>query len=749
VVLLCMLWAAPSALATSSVVTNTDDSGAGSLRQAVTAANSDGAADNITFAPGVTGQINLTSGGLAITDDLTITGPGATALVVNGNNAATILQISGSTTVAVSGLGFASGLSTSSGLAGAIQNGGTLSVSQSDFGVNHAVGGGGGAIQNTGTLTVRDSTFAANAAGGTGSGPGDGIGSGGAIDNANGASLTVSGSTFGSNTAGGDGAAAIDSGDGSGGAIASAGPATITNSTFTANRAGGTAGTGGFSGQGTGGAIDARGSTATLINDTIDANSVGSAPTSSGAGINGTGAVIAQSTIVSGNTGAANCQTSSTITSDHSLEGPVGQTSCGFDLASADPLLEPLADNGGPTQTQALGTASPAIGAVPLASCRTTTDQRGLPRPDIGDSRCDVGAYEVQQPDLTATATDDVNGAVPFARSWTWKLHIANAGRSPASFASGQTILLDDLPASGLAYGTPAVATAGGVSGTVGCQVASAELSCAPSGGAASLPAGSAVDVSVAATPSAAGTYTEPRARGTCAVDPFSVIGEANEANNACSDVVTVAPAPVPAPPSARISAPRSGGTYTQDQAVRTSFSCAEGANGPGLASCIDSNHGAAPAGRLDTSTRGAHVYAVTATSRDGNRFTADLTYRVVKRLTVSIATSRTTVAGHRAPVHVTCNGGAAGASCRGRLSLTLKIGKGKRAKVMTVGSSSYSLRSGARGKTLSVQLTAGGLTRLRHAAGRHLKVVAVVTLKSKPTIHRTLVLRLPANRRG
>jgi hypothetical protein len=756
-VLVCVLWVAPSALATSSVVTNTDDSGAGSLRQAVTAANNDAAADTITFAPGVTGQISLTGGELTITHDLTITGPGATALVLNGNNATTILQVSGSTTVAVSRLGFASGRSSSSGEAGAIQNAGSLSVSDSDFGFNTATAAGpnagGGAIQNTGTLTVTDSSFGSNAAGGAGSNVDlSGIGTGGAIDNA-GTSLTVSGSTFAQNTAGGNGGGGVDSGQGRGGAIFSSAPMTITDSTFTANQAGGTLAGGGLSGEGFGGAISVGASSAILVNDTIDANSLGSASlATSGAGIDSTGGTVtAQSTIVSGNTGGANCRTSLAITSDHSLEGPAGQTSCGFDLASADPLLQPLADNGGPTQTQALSTGSPAIGAVPLASCRTTTDQRGLPRPEIGDSRCDVGAYEVQKADLTATVTDDVNGAVPFGRSWTWKLHIANAGGSPASFASGQTILLDDLPAAGLAYGTPAVATAGGVSGTVSCQVASAELSCAPSGGAVSLPTGSAVDVSVAVTPSAAGTYSEPRAGGACAVDPFSVIDEANETNNACSDSVTVAQAPAPpAPgsPSARIISPAPRGTYTQGQTVRTSFSCAEGTNGPGLASCTDSNHGAAPAGRLDTATLGAHVYTVTATSRDGDRFTADLTYRVVKRLTVVIGTARATVAGGRAPVHLTCSGGAAGATCRGRLSLILKIGSGKRAKVMTLGSSSYSVRSGARGKTLSVRLTAGGLTRLQHAAGRHLKVIAVLTLKSRPTIRPTLILRLPAKRR-
>src|SRR5262249_13543893 len=81
---------------------------------------------------------------------------------------------------------------------------------------------------------------------------------------------------------------------------------------------------------------------------------------------------------------------------------------CGFtatgSLNNTNPMLNPagLSNNGGPTQTIALLSGSPAIDAIPVADCtdqaRTPnpiiTDQRLFPRPDSEENLCDIGAYE-------------------------------------------------------------------------------------------------------------------------------------------------------------------------------------------------------------------------------------------------------------------------------------------------------------------------------------------------------------------
>ena len=65
----------------------------------------------------------------------------------------------------------------------------------------------------------------------------------------------------------------------------------------------------------------------------------------------------------------------------------------GSNLIGIDPLLAPLADNGGPTLTHALLASSPAIDAGDNATC-LSTDQRGVTRPQ--GAACDIGAYEVE-----------------------------------------------------------------------------------------------------------------------------------------------------------------------------------------------------------------------------------------------------------------------------------------------------------------------------------------------------------------
>src|ERR1051326_1255333 len=74
-------------------VLNLNDSGLGSLRQAVLLANVLPGADVIQFAPAVTGSINLTSGRLTIAGDLAIQGPGANALSVSGSDLSRVFGV--------------------------------------------------------------------------------------------------------------------------------------------------------------------------------------------------------------------------------------------------------------------------------------------------------------------------------------------------------------------------------------------------------------------------------------------------------------------------------------------------------------------------------------------------------------------------------------------------------------------------------------------------------------------------------
>src|ERR1041385_5404278 len=77
------------AYATIIPVTNTNDSGPGSLRQALSVANDGDTID----ATGISGVINLTSGELLVDKSVTITGPGANVLAVDGGNASRVFAI--------------------------------------------------------------------------------------------------------------------------------------------------------------------------------------------------------------------------------------------------------------------------------------------------------------------------------------------------------------------------------------------------------------------------------------------------------------------------------------------------------------------------------------------------------------------------------------------------------------------------------------------------------------------------------
>jgi hypothetical protein len=82
----------------------------------------------------------------------------------------------------------------------------------------------------------------------------------------------------------------------------------------------------------------------------------------------------------------------------------------------------------------------------------------------------------------------------------------------------------------------------------------------------------------------------------------------------------------VAAPPSAAITSPSSGATYTKGQVVDAGYGCQDGASGPGISTCI----GPVAAGQpIDTSTAGPHTFTVTATSSDGQTVTKTISYTV------------------------------------------------------------------------------------------------------------------------
>lgn len=107
------------ASAATITVVNTNDAGAGSLRQAIASA---APGDTINFA--VTGTIALTSGQLLIDKNLTIQGPGADSLTISGNHASRVFQ-NGAGMTALDGLTIADGKITdnNSAAGGGIYNG--------------------------------------------------------------------------------------------------------------------------------------------------------------------------------------------------------------------------------------------------------------------------------------------------------------------------------------------------------------------------------------------------------------------------------------------------------------------------------------------------------------------------------------------------------------------------------------------------------------------------------------------------
>lgn len=101
--------------------------------------------------------------------------------------------------------------------------------------------------------------------------------------------------------------------------------------------------------------------------------------------------------------------TGSITVQDSIVQGGCPSGAACTNVLNSDPLLGALADNGGFTQTMALGVGSPAINAGNNATC-AAADQRGVTRPQ--GAACDMGAYEAEAVTLSFTDTTvaDFNG---------------------------------------------------------------------------------------------------------------------------------------------------------------------------------------------------------------------------------------------------------------------------------------------------------------------------------------------------
>jgi hypothetical protein len=151
-------------LLSALTVSNTNDSGAGSLRAAVVQANSDGGGDTIVFSSlfSTPQTITLTSGQLELTGaaTTTITGPGANLLSISGDNAGRVFDIASGSAAELSGLTVTDG---KANLGGGIRNdGGTLELDQVVLRDNRARVGGG--LYNNGSAALTDVVFRGNTA---------------------------------------------------------------------------------------------------------------------------------------------------------------------------------------------------------------------------------------------------------------------------------------------------------------------------------------------------------------------------------------------------------------------------------------------------------------------------------------------------------------------------------------------------------------------------------------------------------
>jgi hypothetical protein len=324
-----------------------------SLREAIGIANTMNDDARVEFS--VFGQIILGGTELGITNDMTISGPGADLLTVSGNNASRVFNVSGAGPVSISGM--------------------TIRRGAADVGA--------GIYNGATTLNLDEVTLMENAA----------TAFGGGLASPGGGEINITNSAIINNSAGNE-AGGLES-QGVSGSPASV---TLSNCTMAGNTA---------NGAGFGGAISnvATGGSATLtLRDCTIANNTGA----NGAGVlnavNSGDATTSYIGTIFANNGANVVNFGGTVSSlgyNLSTDSTGNLTADGDLPNTADAGLNQLSNYGGPTPTMQLRTSSPAINAGAWIF-DLTTDQRGGSRPQ--GVWMDIGAFEREATPVQVTS---------------------------------------------------------------------------------------------------------------------------------------------------------------------------------------------------------------------------------------------------------------------------------------------------------------------------------------------------------